>query len=266
MTTLNANTLSKTTEHITNNLLLSDSDSSITASMLDLNTQGWTLLEDVDSAADAESALLNFGALLPQFDGEIRYDVKNRPDKSQFQWSGSMHRITPHTEHPARETPPKYLALYCVNPSKNGDGHTVVYDGYDFLNSLPPDLKAYATTKAVEFAVRTDPEGQPTESFNSPLLTLGLVSNPILRFSYNMLWYGVIYPRADLLSNKNYKPEHCSEELAEICKYCIEYCENNMKRVLIPKNGLLVWDNRRMLHSREQFTDPDRHLIRYFIG
>jgi hypothetical protein len=36
--------------------------------------------------------------------------------------------------------------------------------------------------------------------------------------------------------------------------------------VLIPEGCMLIWDNWRMIHARSRYTDPARHLTRYWLA
>jgi alpha-ketoglutarate-dependent taurine dioxygenase len=44
------------------------------------------------------------------------------------------------------------------------------------------------------------------------------------------------------------------------------FFETNKTAIKIERGGLLVWDNWRMLHARNGFTDPRRHLRRVLLA
>ena len=43
------------------------------------------------------------------------------------------------------------------------------------------------------------------------------------------------------------------------------FVEHNIP-VLIPDGCMLIWDNWRMIHARSRYTDPARHLTRYWLA
>ena len=39
----------------------------------------------------------------------------------------------------------------------------------------------------------------------------------------------------------------------------------NISRFLVPQDGIVIFDNRRVLHGRRPITDPRRHVIGCFL-
>jgi alpha-ketoglutarate-dependent taurine dioxygenase len=52
-------------------------------------------------------------------------------------------------------------------------------------------------------------------------------------------------------------------------RYVIEgrrHFETTRIAIKVERGGLLIWDNWRMMHALNAFTDPRRHLRRVLIG
>jgi hypothetical protein len=85
----------------------------------------------------------------------------------------------------------------------------------------------------------------------------------VLRYSYNLMRYGHIHPQVD---EEGSVPQWRSPFFGEMCVRGLEFFNTHQTRVLVPTGGLLIFDNFRMLHARQEYKDPARHLTRYWIG
>ena len=235
---------------------------------LQLMRRGWACVGGLDTEAQARNFLGHFGRLLPQFNGELSYDVKAAADSAShhWSWSKSTHELTPHTEATVYDPPPRYLALYCVQPAACGGGHTIMADAYDMIEQIDHQLHHSLWNQPIDFSVEGNPTGEKKRNAEFPMLCLAQDNTPIVRFSYNVLWYGRFYPEAEKLSDKAYDPGDIDPFVRKICTICKQYVDFKHTKVLTPQGGLLIWDNFRTLHARTGFTDSKRHLIRYFLS
>ena len=53
---------------------------------------------------------------------------------------------------------------------------------------------------------------------------------------------------------------------AEMCRRGVEFMRGEGFGELPADGDLLIFDNWRMLHARDSYEDPERHLTRYWVG
>lgn len=228
--------------------------------------RGWTVVTDVAADAAVMQILSALGTLLPQYTGELTYEVKALSGFENFQYSQSANTIQPHTEAPVYTPPPRYLALQCRRQARCGAGHTLLADGFAFIQTLPQDLRAQATTRLINFSGFCTPKGGANRapSVMSPVLSVGNDGTPILRFSYNVFRYNNLHPSLEMDSRVDYSEGDAF--FKAMCERAHVYFETNNVAVLIPDGGVLIFDNHRMLHARSAYKDQARHLTRYWVG
>jgi len=215
------------------------------------------VVPDVPDRAECERLLRGLGSLLPQYGGKLRHSVRFHPGFDDIQYSQSANAITPHTEAPGQDPPPRYIALHCHRQARCGGGQTTLADGYEFLRSLPVDLRDEAAKRTIRFDLAAGAE----EAKAAPLVSFhdGTV---LLRYSYNVMRDGSLEGPArtgDDLDGIDFFER-------ELCRRGVEFSRRHGTPVLVPDQALLVVDNWRMLHSRPAYSDRDRHLTRYWVG
>lgn len=231
-----------------------------------LALQGWTVIKNVPEDDRVKAVLKELGELLPQYTGDLTYEVKALPGFEKYQYSQSANTIQPHTEAPVYTPPPKYLALHCRRQATCGSGHTLLADGFRFIQGLPAELRALATQKLVNFSGFRTPENgaDKAPSSSSPILSLGPDGAPILRFSYNVFRYDNLHPTLGMVSRQEF---HATDSFfRSMCEQASSFFAAENVAVLIPDGGILIFDNQRMLHARSAYRDPARHLTRYWVG
>ncbi len=229
-----------------------------------IEARGWSVVTGFDGQAEAEQFLAHFGDLTPQYDGTLRYEVKAKPEFETFQYSQSSNTIQPHTEAPVFAPPPRYLALYCHYQARCGGGYTDFADGLEFIDSLPTDLKAVAAQTPIDFSGSRLPSGEKSLVVSTPMLSQGKNNKPIFRFSYNVFFYDDLHPVIESAGGR--EADHGNQYLKTLAQLGFDFFHQNQSKVLIPPNGLLIWDNHRMLHARSQYEDKGRHLTRFWIN
>ncbi|ACY18621.1 TauD/TfdA family dioxygenase [Haliangium ochraceum] len=229
-----------------------------------LAAKGWTLLENFRGQDHVLDALVRFGELLPQFDGNIEHQVKAVPGYDAMRFSKSRNEIGPHTEGPIYPAPPKYLALYCHRQARCGSGHTALADGLDFLHSLTAEERAFCQNYTVSFSTYNDATGYEATDVKFPLETRRDNGQFILRFSHNLFYFGDLHAANESPSEQAASREQ--KEFSDIVARCTDFFEQQKLRILIPDGALLIWDNHRMLHARSEYADTDRHLTRYWLS
>ncbi len=223
-----------------------------------LRSRGWALIEGVPSREECESALGGLGELRVQYGGSIRHEVLFRPGFDDLQYSQSANAITPHTEAPGQQPPPRYLALHCHRQARCGGGRTMLADAYALIDSLPQDLRAEAERRPVRF----DLAAGDSAALAAPVLSMAVDGTRIVRFSHNVMRDGKLEGPARTGDDF----EGVDAFYAELCRLGVEHVRSRGSHVLVPDGGLLIFDNWRMLHARESFEDRSRHLTRYWVG
>jgi len=231
-----------------------------------LRSEGFAVIPDVE-LRDAERVLSEFGALLPQYDGALSYEVRSEDGIGGIRYSKGTDPIGPHTEAPVYDVPPPYVALYGHRPAACGGGRTSVADGIEILEALSERAREIAQRKAIEYRVTRVQggqddlsEGEDAEIVKRFPFLCSDAAGPVLRFSHNLLFFGDCNPTG----GEWREPE--DPELAELASEVVSLYEERCRPILLPPKFLLIWDNKRCLHAREGFSDLNRHLTRYWVA
>ncbi len=229
----------------------------------ELAANGWAIVRGFAEPTRAERALGELGELREQYGAVLRHQVKAKPGFDHLQYTHSRNGITPHTEAPGLPSPPRYVALHCHRQARCGGGHTLLADGYAMIAALEPTLRDEAQRRPIRFDLV---RGADSDS--------GLVAAPILapvdgdqiptlRYSYSVLRDNSVSAPVhdDLEDLEDLDPFH-----AAMCKQGLEHMESEGFGALPGDGELLIFDNWRMIHARDTYTDPERHLTRYWVG
>lgn len=228
----------------------------------ELDERGWTILSRDLLRDGPRPALAQFGRIVPQFNGEETYEVTLKPGFEKLPFSQSKNAIGPHTEAPVYDPPPKYLALHCHRQATCGGGQTLLADGFAFHASLPADLKEWADHNDVSFLASAMP-GAERRLFHTRLLEEKDGAR-LFRFSYNQFRFGDVNPSERDLAASN--GQSAQTPLGRIAEAGEKFFYEHMIQVLIPEGAMLIWDNQRLMHARSKYTDPVRHLTRYWLS
>lgn len=239
----------------------------------ELAAKGWCTVRGVDSPSVAERFFGRLGSFVPQYSGELSYEVKALPGYEKFQYSQSANTIQPHTEAPGYLPPPRYLAFYCHHQATCGGGHTLLADGYEFINSLDKELSRLARERLIHFQRTTGPREEFLPGTDQPIFSASDDGTPVLRFSYNVLRYNHLHPTVEIeegdeddLNCERGEWETLDPFSREMCQRGLAFFRANQERALAPRGGMLIFDNWRMMHARDAYSDTQRHMTRYWIG
>jgi hypothetical protein len=229
-----------------------------------LDEHGWVIVAGVAEHAAAEAALRELGELLEQYRGTIRHEVRARPGFDSVQYSQSQNGITPHTEAPGLPVPPRYLALHCHRQARCGGGQTLLADGYAFVGSLDQRLAHDVRSRQIRFDLVPNSGAAGSDAIAAPIYTEAVNGTPaVLRYSYNVMRDNSLDAPThdDHLELDGLDPFH-----AEMCRLGVEFVQRSGFGALPGDGELLIFDNWRMVHARDSYRDPERHLTRYWIG
>lgn len=226
-----------------------------------LNEIGWAVLAPDFVANKPEPLLKNFGQMMPQYDGNLRWEVRPRPGFEKIPYSQSSNGIGAHTEAPVLSPPPKYLALHCRQQAQCGGGQTMLADGVEFCEQNGGVTRFQKLE--VSFIAAPMP-GCESKQSKFPLLSIN-GKDPVFRFSYNLFKYGDVNPSEDAVV-ESASAFNQDQNLVDLAVAAENFFNNNGTAILIPDSAVLIWDNHRLMHSRTQFSDAKRHLTRYWLS
>ncbi|KAF3889390.1 MULTISPECIES: TauD/TfdA family dioxygenase [Nostocales] len=208
-----------------------------------LKEQGYVYLEEIPDGFDYLGFVQNFGTLIPhKYNGEYVFSIKVEPNLGERYPAFTTSDVEPHTEgYEYEQIPLHYQCLWCVNPPSCGGGHTLLADGYSFVHSLTNEEREYITNNHFDFVTPSN------NIVKHPLYDVESCEQPIIRFNFSSI--------------KRDNAPH----LNNITNRFLQFFDNEKISIKWSKNALLIWDNFRMLHSRTQYQDRERHLKRVYI-
>lgn len=190
------------------------------------------------------------GSFVPQYGGIMVGDVRPEPGMDDVYHSGNTKPLLPHTEGYDFETlPPRYIALWCVQPCQGAGGETTIADAYAWLDHLENPVRdelhrriyPWKTTDGVlRMGLDLRTEHPVLESHAAGL---------IFRFSCN-----------------NILPESDDDFIRPLLEDGRSYFESHHVAIDYDRNDMLIWDNWRMWHARNGFVDRGRHLKRIQVA
>lgn len=200
---------------------------------------------------DHAGFLAQFGAFYPGPSGKTIDDIMPEPGMDDVYYGSNRRALLPHTEgYEFSGLPPRYLALWCVTPPAGTGGETTLFDTRSVVEHLAgaerAALERSVFTWVSSAGLRRNGLGQEaTHPILEQVDGVGL-----LRFSLN----NVLLPQ-----------EPRDEGAEAFLSLTRRAFEDGHITVNYQRNDLLHWDNWRVLHSRNAFDDPQRHLKRIQI-
>jgi alpha-ketoglutarate-dependent taurine dioxygenase len=214
-----------------------------------MRQNGYVYMSNVPAQFDPVAFCRTLGDFVPQYTGVLVGDVVPEPGMDDVYHSGNTRALLPHTEgYDFHGLPPRYMALWCVAPVHGAGGETTLADGYRWVEELD-EAHRRAMRERVHRWKTTDGVLRMGLHFGGvhPILEdhqQGL----IVRFSYNNLLHDGDRTTVEVLES--------GRSFFERTHVAVDY----------ERDAMLVWDNWRMLHSRNAFTDRGRHLKRIQIA
>ena len=224
--------------------------------------QGYTLIQGVTIDEEAAEALRPFGKIIPQYDGQLRYQVRAQPGFENRRYSKSTNSVLVHTEAPGWAPPPRFLALHCHVQAACGAGQTELADGRALLAAFDDVLARAAQDLEIEW-IGHNTGGVGSKGVRAPIVERACDGTEMIRFSYNLLTTGHYDPPVDAA------PDPASLPLGalgiQLAEFAEQFFREQKASILIPEDAVLIWDNQRMMHARSEYKDIRRHLTRYWL-
>lgn len=214
-----------------------------------MERHGYVVMRNVPESFDPVAFCKGLGDFVPQYTGVLVGDVTPEPGMEEFYHAGNTKPLYPHSEgYDFEGLPPRYLALWCETPNTGAGGETTLADARQWAASLDKDDYAYLRERVFEW--------QTTDAMRH----LGLDLHPrhpvvdehpdgtIVRYSFNNLI------------------QEDDERIGPLLAGAKEHFEREHVAIQYERRDMLVFDNWRMLHARNAFTDTGRHLRRIQIA
>ncbi|KAJ3539230.1 hypothetical protein NM208_g5575 [Fusarium decemcellulare] len=203
----------------------------------------------------------NHGHQLPISHSATRgwfWDV--RPSKTNFQAgnhqarSETMNEFPWHTDCSYEDPPPRYFALQVLQHDRCGGGTLSVMNVERLSELLSPGTRSALI--APEYRITIPPEfiKDPNQEhiIGSVFVTHPNHQSTMIRF------------REDILTPLTERASRALEELKEalLREEVQAHSTVHLKSSDLPKGSIILMDNRRWLHARNDIKDPERHLRR----
>ncbi len=215
-----------------------------------LRAQGYLHLTGLPDNFDHVMFAEQFSPLQPQYDGRFIWSIKADPKFDEHYHSLNTKALNPHTEcYEFDGTPPEYLVLYCVKPPADDGGKTQLFDAVDFVGKLDTSVQSYISEREFSFVSSSGIQASSLgKTARHKIYEKRNGGRPILRFSYNCM-------------------ERNGDQIAEdFSEKMVDQFKTDHKYIRWSKNDFLIWDNFRILHSRDAYQDRTRELKRLWLG
>ncbi|MEW2526362.1 TauD/TfdA family dioxygenase [Streptomyces sp. NPDC047071] len=214
-----------------------------------MDEHGYVLMCNVREEFDPVRFCRRLGRFVPNYTGAVVGDVRPEPGMDDVYHAGNTRPLTPHSEgYDFAVVPPRYIALWCVTPAEGPGGETTLADTRPWVESLTPAERERLRADAYDWKTTEGVQRLGLDLKTRHPLLEETDGGLIVRFSCNNLIRDDDDPAVEL--QQRWHAAFDREHVA------VDYTERDM----------LVWDNWRLLHARNAFTDRSRHLRRIQIA
>lgn len=214
-----------------------------------MHEHGYVQLVNVPHDFDPVRLCRGLGTFVPNYTGAVVGDVRPEPGMDDVYHSGNTQPLTPHTEgYDFAVTPPRYIALWCVTPASGEGGETTIADTAPWIAELSPSDRERLESTPYEWKTTEGVERMGLNLRTKHPILEQRGGELIVRFSCNNLIRDEDDAAAQL--QQRWQERFAQEHVA------VHYSQNDM----------LIWNNWRLLHARNAFSDRSRHLRRIQIA
>ncbi|SDH92786.1 Taurine dioxygenase, alpha-ketoglutarate-dependent [Actinokineospora alba] len=214
-----------------------------------LDKYGFVHAVDLPDSFDHASFLARFGAFYPGPSGKLIDDIVPETGMDDVYYGSNKRSLLPHTEgYEFPGLPPRYLALWCVTPPTGAGGETTLFDARPVTDRMSAAARSHLEESRFDWVASEGLRriGLGQRATHPMLETVEGIE--LLRFSCNNL----VLKQPD-------------EVVASFRAQIMREWDGGHHRVSYVRNDLVQFDNWRVLHSRNAFSDPKRHLKRIQI-
>lgn len=158
-----------------------------------------------------------------------------------------------HTDSAFSHHPERFISLFVVREAQDGGGQTVLLNGEHVIDALSTTREGQECLEILrknEFPFRVPDAFHVGEGvITAPILS----GDPLIRFRYDCLRSGFDLRPEMRTPEAVWAVEHFAAFM-RTCEVAVSY--------RVARGEMIVSDNHRLLHSRTDFVDPNRLLIR----
>jgi alpha-ketoglutarate-dependent taurine dioxygenase len=223
------------------------------ATRLLLREHGYAYLRGMSDGFDHPAEAARLGEQAAQYQGGYIREVQPDPKMAAAAISASnMKALSPHTESfEFGGWPPRYVALWCVHPAQGVGGETTLADTREFLREFSDTDIRLMHSRMYEW--------RSPASLKLQGIAMA-ARHPILEDTPDALL--IRYS-----SREMYRIGDAADDLqARYVQGGIRFFDATKIEVRIERHAMLIWDNWRIMHSRNAFSDPRRHLRRILLN
>lgn len=195
-----------------------------------------------------------------QVDKKVLWPIKADPNPNVKNTTFSQRLgVAPyHTDTQYFQKPEEMFGLWCLQPDRNSDGVSGLVDGRYIVEELSKTAEGrqmLATLMHTEFPFRVPSvfTSSGTDATVEVLMAPVLGEEPFIRYRRETLDKGVLATGKQLEPSQLTAINHLDEQLFE---------DGVAYSFLIKSGEVAFANNYELLHSRSDFQDPERHLIR----
>ncbi|AEV81266.1 Gamma-butyrobetaine dioxygenase [Actinoplanes sp. SE50] len=211
-----------------------------------LDEHGFVRAVDVPDGFDHAAFLSRFGRFRPGPSGKVIDDIVAEPGMDDVYYGSNRRALLPHTEgYEFAGLPPRYLALWCRTPAAGDGGQTTIFDSRPVLAGLSAAERDFLRRTTFDFVSSEGLRRHGLGQTNRHPMLETVDGIELLRFSCNNVRLG-----------------ERDGPARSLIRRVLDAWDDGHVAVTYARNDLLHFDNWRVLHSRNAYTDPRRHLRR----
>lgn len=210
------------------------------------------------------TAIMGYATATDKVKKKVLWPVKveSNPILKNLTFSQRLGEAAYHTDTQYFKYPEEMFSLWCICPDKNGDGANGLVDVRYIIEILDATLegKNILDTLAntdfpfiVPSVFTAEASDEAVEVYFAPILSMGDNDSPTIRYRRDAIDRGVVAAGIMLTQKQRYAIDTLDQILAE---------PRIGFRLFLEKEEVLFVNNHKLLHSRSDFKDPERHLIR----
>ena len=185
---------------------------------------------------------------------DVRPNATDFPTRSYRARSETMEEFPWHTDCSYEDPPPRYFALHVLQHDRFGGGTLSVLNVERLSQLLSPETRVQLSRPEYQIMIPPEFTKDPARRYilGSLLMSDESGRSSIMRF------------REDILMPVSPPASKALSELKQALKSAEaqSYSTIHLTSSDLPQNTIIVLDNRRWLHSRNEIQDSERHLRR----
>ncbi|KAF5706282.1 asparagine oxygenase [Fusarium mundagurra] len=166
--------------------------------------------------------------------------------------SETMNEFSWHTDCSYEDPLPRYFALQVLQHDRHGGGTLSAMNVASLIGFLSPETRKALINPEFRIKIPTEFIKDPEKSFITGSVLAPDPHSTIMRY------------RHDIIAPLTTRAAKALEELSEVLlrREVQESSTTHLKSSDLPKGSIILMDNRRWMHARNEIQDPERHLRR----